>query len=204
MTELLQAKKKKKITLTHIGIMALVIIAAANFYMWRANAAGKASALEITGNTAGTRQQLAQLAEPPSTSELESRLTEVEAELKAIQAGVPVMADPNEVINYILGIADKYHVQILPLVSDGWSVKNIGQTYHVLSLTITAEGSLENVKDLMTTLQTDRYPSLALAECNIERTFTDDGIPPAEKNISVRASLRLEIYTSGLEEGTGL
>lgn len=202
MTEQHIKKKKRKITLNHIGIVVLVIVIAANFFVWKANAAGKASAVEITNNIALARQQLSQLVEPEPMADLESRLAAIQDELAATKTGFPSDVDRNEVIDYVLGIAEQHHVQILPLVSDGWSVLSIGQTYKVLSITVTAEGSLENVKDLMTTLQTDRYPTLALSECVVERTSTDS-IQSAEDNIQVRVSLRLNIYTSGPVEEPG-
>ncbi len=193
--------RQRKITLNAVGLIVLVVLAAANFYVWRANTAGEAQIAELNSKIGATRQQIDQIAEP--ADDLAARLEEVKAELAATRLDFPSTVDRNEVIDYILDVAGACKVQILPLVSNGWMSQNIGQSYNVLIINATAEGSLKAVEAFLNSLQSGEYPTLTIPECTITRTSIEE-ISAGENRIYVNVNMRIGIYTCSTapEEGS--
>jgi len=185
-------KKKRKLKLNTIGLILLVVIVAANIYVWRNNTAGKIEAATLNGNITAVRQQITAVTEP--ASDLESQLETLQTKLAAAQTGFPGTVDRNEVIDYILDTAKQYQVQVLPLVSDGWGVENIGQAYNVLSITATAEGSLKDVKSLIAALQTGPYPTLTISDCVVDRVSLTTLEAPGD-DLQVSVKMKIGIYT---------
>lgn len=190
MTE--QNKKKRKLTLNTIGLILLAVVIAANFYVWNNKAAAVTKETGLTASLAAAQQQLDDIAPPPDG--LDARLEAAEAALAETQTGFPYSVDLNEVVDYLLDVAEECSVDVLPLFSGGWTVENYGQDYRVLSIDVTAEGSLENVKKLMTVLLTGRYPTLTVTDCSVARSGSGISAFPGNE-MPVTVSMKIGIYT---------
>jgi hypothetical protein len=195
-----QVKKKKKLTLNTVGLLLLVVMAVAYFYLWQAKTDALARVATLTDNVTVTRLIESNLAAPAVG--LEAKLEDVKAEFAAVGTGFPTTVDRNEVIDYILNMADEYKIEILPLVSDGWSKLNSGMEYRVLSITATAQGSLKDVESFMTALQAGRYPTLVITGFSVARINTAaPGFPGDEMPVTV--NMNIGIYTVQLKEAEG-
>jgi hypothetical protein len=192
-------KKKRKVSLNTLGIILLIVLAAANFYVLQAKNSSKSQIDYLITNTNMVLQQTARLEQPPD--DLKSRLEAVKDEFAAIQADFPNTVDRNEVIDYILEVAGECGVQILPLISDGWTEQALGQSYNVLTVSATAEGNLGDVKKFMTNLQNGKYSTLTIPQCVVARGSAP-GIPADSDAIYVSVNMRIGIYTlaTALEE----
>jgi len=195
-----QVKKKKKPTLNTVGLLLLVVMAVAFFYLWQAKTDAIARVATLTDNVTGTQLIESNLAVPAVG--LEAKLEDVKAELAAAGTGFPLNVDRNEVIDYILNMADDYNIQILPLVSDGWSKLTAGTEYRVLSITATAQGSLKDVESFMTDLQAGRYPTLVITGFSVARINTAAPAFPGDE-MPVTVNMNIGIYTVPLKEAEG-
>lgn len=185
-------KKKRKLTLNTVWLILLVAVAAANLYVWRIDTAGEEQIAGLTGNISALEQQIDEITLP--ADDLDAKLVALEAELALTQEGFPATVDRNEVTDYLLKTAEECGVQILPLVSEGWSEENIGQSYNVLSLSAIAEGSLTDVKKFITCLQNGRYKTLTIPDCTVERKDTKT-ISSNEDEMQVTVDIKIGIYT---------
>ena len=192
MVEQKKNKKKSKLTLNRLGLILIVVVAAANIYVWRTNAASEMKIAELTDNITMVQQQINTVPEP--ADDLESRLEAVTEELAATKEGFPATVDRNKVIEYLLKTADECGIQILPLSSEGWEIEDLGQSYNVLSLSAIAEGTLKNVKIFMTEIQNGQYPTLTIPDCSVGRSGVAE-ISAAEDEMRVTANLKIGIYT---------
>ena len=190
--EQINNKKKSRITWNLVGFFLLVIVIAANFYVLKARAADDAQKISLSGNLAALQQQINKVAEP--AGDLAARLAAAQAAYAATQTGFPTVVDRNEVMDYLLSVADENNVQILPLTSEGWKTEQNGQKYNVLSITATVSGSLENVLNLIDSLHHGKYPTLAISDCIIKRdTAASPGFPG--KDMQVIVNIGFGIYS---------
>jgi hypothetical protein len=198
MTE--QAKKKTKITLNAVGLILLVIIGAAYYCLWQARAGTEAQIADLSDNLTVDQMQIRAIKAPAEG--LQAQLDTVQAELTAVKAGFPNTLDRNEVLDYLLDVAADHHIDILPVVSDGWTAVNLGQPYRVLKIGALAQGSLKDVENFMTTIQTGRYPTLVITGCQISRTdAASAGFPRDE--MPVKVDMEIGVYTVASTSGEG-
>jgi hypothetical protein len=184
--------KKSWITWNLAGFFLLVIVIGANFYVWKARAADETQMTSLSGNLAAVQQQINKVAEP--AGDLKTRLAAAEAAYAATQTGFPTAVDRNEVMDYLLDVAEENSVQILPLTSEGWKMERNGQQYNVLSFTATVSGSLENVLNLIDSLHNGKYRTLAISDCIIHRENANSPGFPGE-DMPVTVAISLGIYT---------
>jgi hypothetical protein len=185
-------KKKSRITWNLVGFFLLVIVIAANFYVWKARAADDTQMASLTANLAVVQQQINKVAAP--AGDLEAQLAAAQAAYAATQTGFPTAVDRNEVVDYLLDVAGENSVEILPLTSDGWKTELNGQKYTVLDISATLSGSLENVLKLIDSLHHGKYPTLAISDCIVHReNTTAPGFPG--KDMQVKVDISFGIYT---------
>jgi hypothetical protein len=193
-----KSKKKSRITWNLAGVFLLVIVAAANFYVWQARAADTGLQAALSGNLEAIQRQIDRVALP--VDNLQAQLAAAQDAYAATQEGFPTAVDRNEVLDYLLDVAEANSVQILPLTSEGWKTEQNGQRYNVLSITASVYGSLANVLNLVDSLHHGKYPTLAISECVIKRdTASSPGFPGEDMLVTVDISLG--IYTFVPEGG---
>jgi hypothetical protein len=185
-------KKKRRITWNLAGFFLLVIVIAANFYVWQARAADEAQMASLSANLAAVQQKINNVTEP--ANDLAARLAAAQAAYAATQTGFSTVVDRNEVVDYLLDVAEENSVEILPLTSEGWKTEQNGQKYNVLSITATVSGSLENVLNLIDSLHHGKYPTLAISNCIIHRENTSSPGFPGE-DMQVKVDISIGIYT---------
>jgi hypothetical protein len=191
-------KKKKKINLNTVGLILLVIIGVAYFYVWQARGNAAAQVAELSDNLTAAQMQINALSVPPD--DLQAQLDTVQAELAAAKTGFPNSLDRNEVLDYLLSVAADSKIVILPVASDGWKDVKIGQSYRVLNIKAAAQGSLKDVENFMTTIQSGRYPTLVITGCEITRTdIMAAGFPGDE--MPVKVDMEIGVYTVAAQPG---
>jgi hypothetical protein len=198
MTEI--EKKKKKITLNTIGLILLVVIGAAHFYLWQARTTTTAEVAELSGNLTITHLQIGALAVPQD--DLRAQLDKLKSEMAAAKTGFPNTIDRNEVIDYLLEVAADYKISILPVASGGWVVENYGQPYNVLKIKASAQGTLKDVENFMTGVQAGRYPTLVITDCQVTRTDINAAGFPGDE-MPVKVNMQIGIFTVAPPLGEG-
>ena len=191
-------QKKKKISVNNVGLILLVIIGVAYFYVWQARGNAAAQVAELSDNLTAAQMQTNALSVPPG--DLQVQLATVQAELAAAKTGFPNSLDRNEVLDYLLSVAADSKIVILPVVSDGWKDVKIGQSYRVLNIKAAAQGSLKDVESFMTAIQAGRYPTLVITGCQITRTdIMVAGFPGDE--MPVKVDMEIGVYTVAAQPG---
>jgi hypothetical protein len=185
--------KKKKISLNTIGLLLLAVILCLYFFTWQAGTNTQSLVFETSQNVTIAELQAKKF--NISADGLNDQLTAAQTRLAAAEEGFQVTVDRNEVIAYILDVAQDYDIQILPLVSDGWVTQKIGIQYLVLQISASAEGTFKNVNAFMEGLQKGRYPTLVIPEFTIVRSGTTQPGFPGE-DMKVMVSMKIRIYTT--------
>jgi hypothetical protein len=185
--------KKKKISLNTIGLLLLAVILCLYFFTWQAGTNTQSLVFETSQNVTIAELQAKKF--NISADGLNDQFTAAQTRLAAAEEGFQVTVDRNEVIAYILDVAQDYDIQILPLVSDGWVTQKIGIQYLVLQISASAEGTFKDVNAFMEGLQKGRYPTLVIPEFTIVRSGTTQPGFPGE-DMKVMVSMKIRIYTT--------
>lgn len=179
-----------------LGVIAVIAIIVVNIIMWKNYFAEKSQIDVLKEEITQVDQQTSELAQPPSG--LESKLLEAQNNLAAALQVFPANVDRNDVVDFIITTANESHVQMIPLVSDGWEIESTGQSYLVLKYHGTVTGTLINATNFITMLRNSNYPTLIITGCNVERVsglYAD--IPDNELEVSVELSIAL--YTTSVQ-----
>ena len=87
-------------------------------------------------------------------------------------------------------------VQVIPLVSEGWSDEEAGASYRVLGFSGTVTGSINDITEFICELQNSSYKTLTFRDINIK---SQPGLHPEnptyENDIPVTVSLSISVYT---------
>jgi len=140
-------------------------------------------------------QALAQIPQPPQ--DLEQRLASAQASLAAEQSTFPSKMNSTEVINAILKLADACEVKAIPLITQPWSMENVGEYgYYVFRLDIAVEGSFSQLVSFLSKLENGEFKTLIVKDLSISRVSEQsEGEADTKETIPVTASLSLAIYT---------
>ena len=150
---------------------------------------------ELTSQINDVARTLAQIPEPPE--DLEQRLATAQASLAAEQGTFPDKMNITRIINTILEQADDCEVKAIPLVTDPWSIENVGEHgYYVFRLNVAVEGSLSHLLSFISKLEKGEFKTLIVEDLSITRVTEqseEESVP--EGTMPVNASLDLAIYT---------
>ncbi len=182
---------KGKLLIAILFIMLLVVYA--YFGMGYINQQKEQKAL--ASQIADVCQTLAQIPAPPQ--DLEQRLEAVRASLVAEQSAFPSQMNSTEIVDTILRLADDCGVKAIPLITQPWSMENVGEHgYHVFRLDIAVEGSFSQLVSFLSKLENGEFKTLIVDDLSVTRaTEQPEGETGTEGNIPVTASLNLAIYT---------
>ena len=149
----------------------------------------------LASQIADVRQTLREIPQPPQ--DLEQRLVAAQASLAAEQNAFPSKINSTQVLNFILELANDCEVKAIPLVTQPWSVENVGEhDYYVFRLNVAAEGSFSQLVSFISKLENGEFETLIVEDLSVSRVTEDseeESIP--EGTIAVTASLDLAIYT---------
>ncbi len=137
---------------------------------------------------------------PKLPQDLEQQLAAAQASLVAEQSIFPIKVNSTEVVNTILELADDSGVKAVPLVTEPWSIQDVGEHgYYVFRLNVAVEGILSELSSFVSILENGRFRTLVVEDLSVTRVSEqseEEGI--SEGTISFVASLDLAIYTQSL------
>jgi hypothetical protein len=189
-------KKSRSLT-TWLCVIGIIVIIVANIIIWK-NYFGDKSQIEVLeSEIALVNEQIAEAAQPPAN--LESELVEAQSELIAALEVFPENVDKTDVIDFIINTAEACDVLVVPLMSEGLEISNIGQSYLVLKYSGTVIGKLNNATNFITMLRNGDYTTIIITECTVERiTELESDISGSE--IEVAIDLSFALYATSVLE----
>lgn len=149
----------------------------------------------LAGQMADAGSLLSLLPRPPQ--DLEQRLGEVQQSLATEMEAFPSGTDSTRVINYILEMADRLGIKAIPLLTQPWSTEKVGKhDYHVFRLNVAAEGSLAQLTDFVTELESGAHKTLILEELTVSTDSAQaiQGQIIAPESVPVTADINLAFY----------
>ena len=150
----------------------------------------------LTSDIIEVSQTLREIPQPPQ--DLEQRLAAAQASLAAEQNAVPSEINSTIVIDTILKLAGECEVKAIPLVTEPWSIENVGERgYYVFRLNIAVEGTFSQLVDFISKLENEDLKTLIVENLSVTRAtrqLEGENNPEVTINIVV-ASLNLAVYT---------
>jgi hypothetical protein len=129
---------------------------------------------------------------PVSPADLEQRLKAAENDFETTRTFFPERLNTTQVVNSILRLAENTGVKAIPLVTQPWSLENVGgYDYSVFRLDISVTGTFTKLVNFINQLETSELQTLIIESLSAER-ITDN--PREEDTIPVGASLAIAIY----------
>ncbi len=177
-----------------IVVAVVILVTVASFFGLDYKKQREEQAL-LAGQMADASNLLSLLPRPPQ--DLEQRLVEVQQSLATEMEAFPSGTDSTRVINYILKEADRLEIKAIPLLTQPWAVENVGKhDYHVFRLNLAAEGSLAQLTDFVTELESGTYKTLILEELTVSRDSAQaiQGQNIAPESVPVAADINLAFY----------
>ncbi len=187
-----------------LPITILIIILAVVYYLFGMDYMNQRQEQAVlTSQITEVTQTLSEIPEPPQS--LEQRLEAAQANLAVEQSVFPDQVNTTRVIDTILRLADECEVKAIPLVTDPWSLENIGEhSYYVFRLNVAVEGSFSQFIIFVSKLENGEFDTLIVENISVtrlsqqseEESVEDESV--AEEIIPVMASLDIAIYTQSL------
>jgi hypothetical protein len=190
-----KTKKKRKVIISVplVITVLLVGIIVANILVWHDHLGKRAEANALTGQIARVNQKIKGVPVPPE--DLAARLATAQAELKAAESAIPATINRNDVIDYIIKLADECQVDVVPLIVEGLIPQNTGASYSALKLNITVTGSLAGVTRLIAELQDSQYKSLTITNLTIARQDQSGASSGFGDATPVTVGMNIALYT---------
>ena len=185
--------KKKIISLTSLGVIVLIVVIAANVFVWKNNRDKQSQIAVLESEVSQVQQEIKGVPAPPT--DLDSRLAAAQAALAEAQNVLPGTISRNDVIDYILSVAEQSQVLVVPLVAGGLAPGNAKQSFPAFTFSATVTGTLENTNNFMTRLQGKKFPTLFITGCTVNKIEATDFTRP-EKSMQVTVSLSIAVYIS--------
>jgi len=131
---------------------------------------------------------------------LEQQLAAAKARLVTEQSAFPSKINSTEVINSILELGDDCEVKAIPLVTQPWSIENVGEhDYYVFRLNVAIEGSFSQLVNFISELENGKFKTLVVENLSVTRAAEQpEGETIPEGTVFVTASLDLAIYSQSL------
>jgi cytoskeletal protein RodZ len=190
-----KTKKKRKIFISATLVMTVLLVGiiVANILVWQDHLGKRAGADTLTDQIAQVNQKIKEVPEPPDN--LAARLEAAQAELKAAETAIPATINRNDVIDYIIDLADECQVEAVPLIVEGWIPQDAGAPYSALKLNVTVTGSLAGVTSLISGLQDSKYKSLTITNLTITRQNQPGVSSGFGDDTPVTVGMNIALYT---------
>jgi hypothetical protein len=184
--------KKRGFPFALLGVAALIAVIVVNVIAWRGYRDKEAQVEVLKNEIVQVNEQISQAEAPPSG--LEARLEAAENDLALARQIYPANIDRNDIFDFMLITANECKVDILPLVWDGMDASGKGQSYYVMKYHTTITGGLSQTSEFMTKLHEDKYPTMTITECSVQRmTAPDAAISRDEVKVSIDLSIALYV-----------
>jgi hypothetical protein len=188
----LKIGKGIKFPMLLLGVIALVAIIVANVIVWRNYSDKQAQVETLKAEVQQVTQKITPAAQPPS--DLESKLETAKDDLAKALLIFPANVDRNDVVEFILSTAEECQVQLVPLMAELGASGSTG-SFNVLRYSGTVSGSLSQVSSFMTRLHNDKYPTMIITDCTVQRTSVKDVTIP-NNDIGVTVNFSVTLYTA--------
>jgi len=110
----------------------------------------------------------------PATDVYE-RLAALEAALTAEYVVIPTEISSSNVIDTIFSLAQEIGVKVVPLITQQWSEEHIGEnTYRVFRIDVKIEGSLSQVRDYVSRIESGEFNTLVVERLIITVDYGED------------------------------
>ena len=189
---------------SRLAIVILVIILVVVYYRLGMDYMNQRQEQEVlTSQITEVTQALGEIPQP--TQNLEQLLEAAQANLAVEQSVFPSQVNTTRVIDTILRLAAECEVKAIPLVTDPWSIENIGEhSYYVFRLNVAVEGSFSQFIIFVSKLENGKFDTLIVENISVtrlsqqseEESTEDESV--AEETIPIMASLDIAIYTQSL------
>jgi hypothetical protein len=185
-------KRDNKLYLANLVMVVLLVgVVVGGILVWRDHLGNRAQVAALNEQIAQVNQKIIDTPAPPA--DLEAGLASALAGLAAAETALPTAINRNDVVDYIIGLADACRVEAVPLVVEGWVPEGPGSSYSALKLSVTVTGSLSGVTGLISELQDSEYPSLTVTGLSVARLdrpgnsagFGDDTLVTVDMNIAL-------------------
>lgn len=174
--------------------VALVVIVIASIVVWFNHFGKRSQADSLTGEIARINEEMQQMVLPPD--DLEAAIESTQAALAAATKDFPVSLNRNEVMDFIFDMADSCGVQVIPLLSEGWSDEEAGASYRVLGFSATVTGSMNDIANFIYELQNSSYETLTIRNVTItNKTGLYPDNPTYYNDVPVTVDLSIAVYT---------
>jgi len=177
-------------------IVLLIIILLVAYYLFGMDYIKQREQHEaLTSQIADATQTLLQI--PKLPRDLEQRLAAARASLAAEQSAFLGKMNSTQIINTILKLADDCEVKAIPLVTQPWSMEDIGEHgYYVFRLNLAVGGSFSQLVTFVSKLENGEVKTLVVEDLRVTRVSEQsEEESVSEAIIPVTASLDLAIYT---------
>lgn len=135
------------------------------------------------------KKELAQ-AQSVNLEEMEQELAEIEGQLDEIEVNFPSNLDSTDVMEIVLGYADKHHVKILPIrMSPTGETVVQGKKYYLVSFDATIQGTFSNLLGFISELEDGEYETITIGDTRI-----------SGKGSSWTANLSVNVYSQKVDE----
>lgn len=189
---------------SRLAIVILVVILVVVYYRLGMDYMNQRQEQEVlTSQITEVTQALGEIPQP--TQNLEQLLEAAQANLAVEQSVFPSQVNTTRVIDTILRLAAECEVKAIPLVTDPWSIENIGEhSYYVFRLNVAVEGSFSQFVIFVSKLENGKFDTLIVENISVtrlsqqseEESAEDESV--AEETIPIMASLDIAIYTQSL------
>jgi hypothetical protein len=190
-----KTKKKQKTLVSATALMAVLLVGiiVADVLVWQDHFRNRAEAAALNDQIAAVEQKIIDTPAPPV--DLSARLEAAQADLAAAETALPAAINRNDVIDYLIRLANDCGVEAVPLIIDGWAPESPGSSYSVLKLDVTLTGTLAGVTQMISMLQSSWYQSLTISNLSVSRkgALTSSGFGDATP---VTAGMNIVIYAS--------
>jgi len=182
-----------------LPITILIIILSVVYYLFGTGYMNQRGEQEVlTSQITEVTQTLSEIPEP--LQNLEQRLEAAQVSLAVEQSVFPSKINTTRVIDTILRLADDCQVKAIPLVTEPWSIENIGEHgYYVFRLNLVVEGSFSQLVIFVSRLENGEFNTLIVENISLARVSQQsEEEDVTEGTIPIMASLDLAIYTQSL------
>ena len=192
-TELENNKRNPFSTKSVLTVVHIVIVIA-SITLWVNHFGKRSQADSLITEITRINEETKQLVTPPDYLDREIKLAR--AALAAATDNFPVSLNRNQVMDFLLDMADSCGVQVIPLVSEDWSDEEAGVSYHVLGFNGTITGSMNDIANFIYELQNSSYETLTIRNVAITNQVGLYPVNPTYYNdVPVTVSLSIAIYT---------
>jgi hypothetical protein len=186
--------KKKIFSIKSVLAVALVALVITNIVVWVNHHNKRSEADSLRAEIISINEEIQQMTLPEN--DLEEAIESTKEALTAATENFPISLNRNEVMDFILDIAESCGVQVMPLVSEGWSDEEAGTAYRVLGFNGTVTGSMNEITNFIYELQNSSYETLTIRDVIItSQTDPHTENPTYYNDVPVSVRLSIAVYT---------